>query len=73
MPKALVTGIKSWQTTSMAIMTALAVIIPAGMLLLDGDATTNPNWNVVIPALTAAVGLIFARDGNKTSEDVGAK
>ncbi len=73
MAKAFVTGLKSWQTTLAAILTVVAVVIPALQLLMDGDATTNPNWNIMIPSITVAVGLIFARDGNKTSEDVGAK
>ena len=73
MPKVLATGVRSWQTTLMGVITAVAVILPAVQLLLDGDATTQPDWNIVVPALTAAVGLLLARDGDKTSEEVGAK
>jgi hypothetical protein len=34
---------------------------------------TTANWGAFGASLAAAVGLLFARDNNKTSEDVGAK
>ncbi len=63
---------KSWKTTSAAIGGLIVLIGTVIKQLSDGDPSTNPDWNVVIPlAITSLVG-IFARDNDKTSEQVGA-
>ena len=64
---------KSWKTTLTGICAILVALAGAATLLLDGDAATNPNWTAVIAAVVAGVGLISARDNNKSSEDAGAK
>ncbi len=38
----------------------------------DNDPATVPNWTMVISMITAGVGLVLARDNDKTSEQVGA-
>ena len=38
----------------------------------DNDPATVPDWTMVIGMITAGVGLVLARDNNKTSEQVGA-
>lgn len=65
---------KSWKTTVCGILAALAggitlVAIP----ILDNDPATVANWGAFGAALAAAVGLLFARDNDKSSESVGAK
>lgn len=40
--------------------------------MLDADPNTNPDWTALIAAVTAGVGLIAARDNDKSSEDVGS-
>jgi len=65
--------VNSIRTTVFGIFCILAAIGGAGKALLDGDPATNVDWTAVIAAVTAGFGLIFARDNNKTSEDVGAK
>ena len=62
----------SWKTTVMGICTVLGAIAAAAKAILDSDPATNPDWPLVIGAITTGLGLIFARDNNKTSADVGA-
>jgi hypothetical protein len=64
----------SWKTTLCGLLSLVtAGITMIAQPLLDGDPTTNPQWAAFGTAVAAAVGLLFARDNNKTSEDVGAK
>ncbi len=65
---------KSWKTT----LCGLLGVVAAGITLiaqpmLDGDASTLPQWAAFGTAGAAAIGLLFARDNSKSSEDVGAK
>lgn len=64
---------KSWKTTVAGIGTILGAIGYALAAQFDTDPTTLPNWGGVIVAITSGVGLLFARDNDKSSEDVGAK
>lgn len=64
---------KSWRTTALGIGAILTALGNALTGQFDADVTTNPEWGVVIAAVIAGVGLIMARDNNKSSEDVGAK
>lgn len=64
---------KSWKTTLAGvglILTSLGQVMTASF---DSDPMTNPQWEVLIAAVIAGVGLFMARDNNKSSEDVGAK
>jgi hypothetical protein len=63
---------KSWKTTTAAVAAIVAAIAAAVQAQWDGDASTVPDWSGVVPTLIAAVGLLFARDNDKRSEDVGA-
>lgn len=63
----------SWKTASAAIIAAISafltlVVVPS----MDNDPTTIPNTSVFLAQLPALIGLYFARDDDKTSEDVGA-
>ncbi|MCX7806094.1 MAG: hypothetical protein N3A38_13010 [Planctomycetota bacterium] len=65
---------KSWKTTLCGILSVIASgITLVALPLLDADPATVPNWGAFVAALTAGVGLILARDNDKTSESVGAK
>lgn len=63
---------KSWKTTAAGISAIVAAVAGAAKLMLDADPNTNPDWTALIAAVTAGVGLIAARDNDKSSEDVGS-
>jgi len=64
---------KSWKTTLLGVCMILGSLGSAGVAYLDGNPETVANWETVLVALTGGFGLIFARDNDKASEDVGAK
>ena len=64
---------KSWKTTVAGIAAIVAAIALAVAHQFDADPTTVADWSAVIAALTAGVGLVLARDNDKTSEQAGAK
>ena len=64
---------KNWKTTVAglgAIMVAVGVAMQAHF---DGNPETTVQWEILITAVCAGVGLLFARDGDKSSESVGAR
>lgn len=63
----------SWKTTVMGICSILGVLATAVKALVDGDPSTTVDYQMVVAGITAGVGLIMARDNDKSSEDVGAK
>ena len=64
----------SWKTTVCGLLGLVAAAITLiAQPILDGDPSTDPQWAVFGTSLAAAVGLFFARDNDKSSEDVGAK
>ena len=62
----------SWKTTLAGIAAIVAALATAVSAQFDNDPATVPDWTMVIGMITAGVGLILARDNNKTSEQVGA-
>lgn len=63
----------SWKTTAAGVGAIVAAIAGALNLVFDGNTMTNPDWTSVIAAITAGVGLVMARDNDKSSEDVNKK
>lgn len=64
---------KSWKTSAAGLGTILTTLGTTLNQLMDGNPATNPDWNLVLPLLfTGCIGL-FARDNDKSSEQVGAK
>lgn len=63
----------SWKTTVFGAGGLLIIVTNVASMLLDGNPNTNPDWSVTIPSIMACLVGLFARDNNKTSEDVGAK
>jgi hypothetical protein len=61
----------SWKTTVAGIGALLVAVGGALNMLFDGNPNTNPDWNQVVAASVVAVGLIFARDNDKTSKALG--
>lgn len=63
----------SWKTSAAGIASIVVAIASCVQALLDGDPATVPNYEVAFAAIAAGVGLFFARDNDKTSEQAGAK
>ena len=63
---------KSWKTTLGGIAAIVAAVATAVSAQFDNDPATVPDWTLVIGMITAGVGLVLARDNDKTSEQVGA-
>ena len=69
----LTANFKSWKTTALGIVAGLLLILPQCSNYLDDDPKTVVDYNVIVAALgTMGVGFA-AKDGDKTSEDVGVK
>ena len=64
---------KSWKTTAAGIAAIVAAVALAISHQFDSDPATVADWSAVITALTAGVGLVLARDNDKTSEQAGAQ
>lgn len=63
---------KSWKTTLAGIAAIVAAVATAVSAQFDNDPATLPDWTMVIAMITAGVGLVLARDNDKSSEQVGA-
>ena len=72
MANGIVAGLRNPKTTVLGILAALAAIINAIVFILDGDPATNPDWATVAATVATALGLLFARDADKTSAQSGA-
>lgn len=73
MSGALKKGLKSWKTTAAGWAAAVGLGLTEVSKFLDGDPSTEPQWGLVIGAFAVLVGFTMARDGDKSSEEVGAK
>lgn len=62
----------SWKTTVLGVIAVLTAVLTCAKALLDNDPTTIPDWGALAAAVSAGVGLIFARDNKVTSEQAGA-
>lgn len=64
---------KSWKTTACGVLTIVcAAITMIAVPLLDGKPETMPQYEAFGAMLMPALGLLFARDNNVTSEQAGA-
>jgi hypothetical protein len=57
---------KSWRTTTLGIVAVLTAVLGFVKATIDGDATTEPDMAALIAALSAGIGLIFAKDAKVT-------
>lgn len=65
--------LKSWKTTLSGVLAFIAATSAQFQTLLDNDPATNPEWNIILAALLALVGLASARDNDVTSEEAKSK
>lgn len=63
---------KSWKTSAAGWGALLTTIGTTLNQLFDGNPSTNPDWNYVLPLVFASLTGIFARDNNVTSEQANA-
>jgi len=64
----------SWKTKLCGVLGIVAsAITMIAQPILDGIPSTEPQWTAFATAAATAIGLLFARDNDKTSEQVGAK
>lgn len=63
----------NWKTTVAGLIALIATAGPQIATLLDTDDLTNPDWQIVAAAVGVFLGLLTARDADKTSERSGAK
>ena len=63
---------KSWKTTLAGIAGVVAAIASAVQAQFDGNPATVPDWGLVGALLATGIGLLLARDNDKTSEQAGA-
>ena len=54
--------LKNWKTTVAALGMLGIALGHALPLLFDGNPNTNPDFNVLIPEVMAAIALLFAGD-----------
>lgn len=64
---------KSWRTTIVGVLTAITLIAPQLLALLDNDPATVFSLDLFIAGLGAMGIGIFARDNDKSSENVGVR
>jgi len=63
--------VKSWKTTLIGVLAAIAILANEAMAFIDDDPSTIPSLDRLLEAL-ALLGIgILARDNDKSSEDVG--
>jgi len=64
---------KSWRTTIVGVLTAITLVAPQLLALLDNDPATVFSLDLFIAGLGAMGIGIFARDNDKSSENVGVR
>lgn len=63
----------NWKTSLNGFGVILAAVGAAMIAAFDGNPETVVDWNVVVLAVLTGIGLIKARDWDKTSKQSGAK
>ena len=63
----------SWRSKTFGAVTILIAISGALKLVLDDDATTNPDWNIIGAQISVGWALLCTRDNKVSSEQVGIK
>lgn len=61
------TSLKSWKTSAPGIALILTALGQFFQQLSSGPV----DWGIIIPMILTGIGLLFAKDGDKTSKDLG--
>ena len=66
----LVKDVRSWKTTLVGWLTGLTLILPQVIYFLDSNPDTVADVKLILAGLAALGFGTFAKDGDKSSEDV---
>lgn len=64
---------KNWKTTLAGLAAICVAIGVAVQSHLDNDPLTIVRWEVVLASVLAGLGLVFAKDGDKSTEQLAEK
>jgi hypothetical protein len=64
---------KSTKTTVAGMIAIVIAILVAVSAMIDDNPATVADWGAVGTSISVGVGLLLARDNDKSSEDVGNK
>lgn len=59
----------SWKTTLVGVLVFVEALATNLQYVFDNNPETVADWNVVVIAATAMIGLLIAKDGDKSTED----
>ena len=65
--------LKSVKTTVLGIVSGLVMILTQVLYVLDSDPETTGSMSLIVTGLGMLGVGVFAKDGDKSSEDVGVK
>lgn len=57
---------RSWRTTTLGVLAILTAVSGFLGATLDGDPLTEPDMTALVAAISAGLGLIFAKDAKVT-------
>jgi hypothetical protein len=63
----------SWKTTAAGVAGIVGLLMMAFQAQFDEDPKTVAEWWMIVPVVISQIGLLFARDNDKSSEQVGVK
>ena len=64
---------KSWRTTTLGILAIVTAVAGFVKATLDNDPTTEPDMAALVAAVSAGLGLLFAKDAKVTGLPGGPK
>jgi hypothetical protein len=57
---------KSWRTTTLGIVAVVTAVLGFVKATIDGDPATEPDMAALVAAISAGIGLLFAKDAKVT-------
>ena len=57
---------KSWRTTTLGVLAIITGVAGFLKATLDGDPATDPDMAALVAAISAGLGLVFAKDAKVT-------
>jgi len=57
---------KSWRTSTLGVVAILTAVLGCIKAILDNDPVTEPDITSLVAAVSAGIGLLFAKDAKVT-------